>query len=120
MKKIVKQRSLEERASFFKKNLHRAGLGSSGGNENKPKIEKPEANVHELIEEAIETENMVPVEEPTIVEETVVVDEVEVDDLDFGDDDLDLGDDDDENDDDDDNDDNENDDDDDDEFDIDL
>ncbi len=88
MKKIVTQRSAEERAKFLKKNLHRAGLGISGLDTNPtPKVEKPQVNVHALIEEAITP----PAEEEETPEmdSNFAIDEDINDDLDFDDDDND-------------------------------
>lgn len=65
-KKLIKKRSVQDRAKFFKKNFHKAGLGSAGTK--KEIIQKSDANPHDLIEEAIEKESGIPVVEEEVVE----------------------------------------------------
>lgn len=44
MKKVITQRSIEERAKFFKKNLHKVQLGESSSTQKAP------VSVHQLVE----------------------------------------------------------------------
>jgi len=101
MKKIVTQRSLEERAKFFKKNLGKVSLAESSSNA--PIVEEKKAVlVHETVEASANVEEIKKEEEELELDDLAITEEHEEEEQGNDEDEDDEDDDDDEEDDDDD------------------